>query len=108
MSAEEREELKRKESARRAEKRKEAQEKKRIKHEPVSPGNVNEMPQDPLLLPTQEIDVKPLIDTVGLGVMPPHISPIEMKPVLTHMGFPTGLAPFQMDPRSSYNHGYGY
>lgn len=106
MSAEEREDLKRKESARLAEKRKEAQEKKRIKHEPVSPENITGIPQDPLLLPTQDIDVKPIMDTVG--VMTPHISPIEMKPFLTHVGFPTGLAPFQMDPRSSYNHGYGY
>lgn len=94
--------MKRKESARRAEKRREVQEQKRIKNEERLRGNeTTEVKQERLLEPNQ------MNQQLPVGVIPPQMPPLEMKPLLSQMGFATGLAPFQIDPRSAYNHGYG-
>lgn len=101
MSAEEREEVKRRESARRAEKRKEMQEQKRV---PQSSESATEY----------TIKREPLPDILAgqlpVDVVPPQMQiPIEMQPILSQMGFPAGLAPFQMNPnRSSYGGYSGY
>lgn len=99
MTAEERDEIKRKESARRAEKRREAQEQKRSQgEERVQRGN--ESGESPVKDPLGESQLggqHQMSVPMMVPQMPPQ-PPIEMKPLLSQMGFPPGLAaPFQID-----------
>lgn len=99
MTAEERDEIKRKESARRAEKRREAQEQKRSQgEERVQRGNESGEASNKERLGESQLGGQQHLSVPMMVPQMPPQPPIEMKPLLSQMGFPPGLAaPFQID-----------